>query len=65
MDYLFIGKRKDNGEWVPGFYVCLGGVHVIYTGYVDTDYGENVPEMYEVMIETVEQLNSLEDITRF
>lgn len=30
---LFHGKRKDNGEWVEGYYCAFNGVsHRIYTG---------------------------------
>ncbi len=29
---LFHGKRKDNGEWVEGYYVPVGEYHYILTG---------------------------------
>lgn len=53
---LFHGKRKDNGEWVEGYYCAFNGVsHRIYTGYAETDCGEFYPDYYEVIPETVGQ----------
>ena len=53
---LFRGKRKDNGEWVYGYYVCLNEAkHFIYTGYAETDCGNYYPDYYEVIPETIGQ----------
>ena len=62
---LFRGKRKDNGEWVYGFYVCLNGKeHRIYTGYAETDCDDFYPDIYSVMPETVGQFSWLTDTDR-
>lgn len=29
-EILFRGKRKDNDNWVFGFYVCVDGKHYIF-----------------------------------
>ena len=59
---LFHGKRKDNGEWVDGYYCVFNGVsHRIYTGYAETDCGEYYPDCYEVIPETVGQYTGLFD----
>lgn len=59
---LFHGKRKDNGEWVDGYYCVFNGVsHRIYTGYAETDCGEYYPDCYEVIPETVGQYTELID----
>lgn len=59
---LFHGKRKDNGEWVDGYYCVFNGVsHRIYTGYAETDCGEYYPDYYEVIPETVGQYTELPD----
>lgn len=57
-EILFRGKRKDNGEWVYGFYVHLRDVkgresHRIYTGYAETDCGDFYPDWFEVDPATV------------
>ena len=60
--YIFRGKRKDNGEWVEGYYVCLNGDrHFIYTGYAETDCGTYYPDCHEVIPETVGQCTGLKD----
>lgn len=49
-------KRKDNGEWVTGYYLCLNGnQHRIYTGYAEVDCGEYYPDYHEVVADTVKQ----------
>lgn len=59
---LFHGKRKDNDEWVDGYYCVFDGVsHRIYTGYAKTDCGEYYPDCYEVIPETVGQYTELTD----
>lgn len=34
-EILFHGKRKDNGEWVEGYYVPVGEYHYILTGKLE------------------------------
>lgn len=66
-EILFKGKRKDNGEWVEGFYVCLKDdyknkiSHRIYPGYAETDCGVFYPDWFEVDPETVCQYTVLKD----
>lgn len=60
-EYLFKGKRKDNGEWVYGYYVELFDTNKneksyrIYTGIAEKDTDEWYEEFYEVIPETVGQ----------
>lgn len=66
---IYRGKRKDNGEWVYGFYVCLhdhkgNESHRIYTGYAETDCGDYYPEWFEVDPATVGQFTGLPDKNR-
>lgn len=59
---LFRGKRKDNGEWIYGYYCVFNGmIHCIYTGYAETDCGDIYPDYYEVDPETVGQYTGLTD----
>lgn len=59
---LFRGKRKDNGEWIVGYYVCLNEKsHRIYTGYAETDCGIYYPDYCEVIPETVGRYIGLND----
>ncbi len=61
-EILFRGKRKDNGEWVEGYYVCVGGkFHYILTGQIDLMSG--YPRFFycEVIPETVGQYTGLAD----
>ncbi len=61
-EYIFHGKRKDNGEWVNGFYVCLNSKsHRIYNGCAETDCGDYYPEWFEVIPETVGQCTGVID----
>ena len=61
-EILFRGKRKDNGEWVEGYYICLNGNHHrIYTGYAETDCGEYFADWLEVAPETVGRYTGLTD----
>lgn len=59
-EIIFRGKRKDNGEWVFGFYALFasnkGLKHGIYTG---AENGCVIP--YEVAPETVGQFTGLTD----
>lgn len=61
-DILFRGKRKDNGEWVEGFYICVGEkYHYILTGKLNlTKYGAEF-EKYRVYSDTVGQFIGLMD----
>lgn len=60
--YLFRGKRKDNGEWIYGYYCVFNGmIHCIYTGYAETDCGDIYPDYYEVDPDTVGQYTGLPD----
>lgn len=60
--YLFRGKRKDNGEWMTGYYVCLNeNCHRIYIGYAEKDCGDYYPEYFEVIPGTVGQSTGLKD----
>lgn len=59
-EILFKAKRRDNGEWVEGFYARIydskGNVsHRIYPGYAESDCGEFYPEWFEVDPDTVGQ----------
>ena len=65
---LYRGKRKDNGEWVEGFYVQLHDSkgresHRIYSGYAETDCGDYYPDWHEVIPETVGECSGLPDKT--
>lgn len=64
-DILFRGKRKDNGEWVEGFYICVGEkYHYILTGKLNlTKYGAEF-EKYSVDLKTVGQFTGLTDKNR-
>lgn len=61
-EYLFRGKRADNGEWVEGYYVALpdavGMVHMIHIPRSDPD-GSN--STYYVDPATVGQYTGLTD----
>mgnify|MGYP000913542628 CR=1 FL=1 len=60
--YLSRGKRKDNDEWVEGYYVCLNeNCHRIYIGYAEKDCGDYYPEYCEVIPETVGKCTGLKD----
>ena len=59
---LFRGKRVDNGEWVEGFYVCLGDTfHYILSGKLDLTRSYVMFEKYEVVPETVGQYTGMKD----
>lgn len=61
-EILFRGKRTDNGEWVEGFYVCLGGMfRYILTGKLNIDGNYIGFEKYEVDPETIGQDTGLTD----
>ncbi len=61
-EILFKGKRKDNGEWIEGFYVCLGNdLHYILTGKLDLTKHCVMFEKHAVIPETVGQYIGLTD----
>lgn len=48
------GKRKDNGKWIEGYYVCIGEKHhFIFTGEIAFIRGNVGAENYEVDGETL------------
>lgn len=69
-EYLFIGQRKDNGEWVEGFllshkgkyhicpksYMCSEGTSAVHGDF----YG--FEGWFEVILETVGQYTGLTDM---
>lgn len=60
--YICKAKRKDNNEWVTGYYVCLNeNCHRIYIGYAEKDCGDYYPEYCEVIPKTVGQCTGLKD----
>jgi uncharacterized phage protein (TIGR01671 family) len=71
-EILFRGKRKDNGEWIEGFYVCnrysIGFAkepaiyenHYIYTKRIDSEKWFKTIQV-EVIPETVGQFTGLTD----
>lgn len=61
-EILFRGKRVDNGDWVKGFYVVLGGEnHCIFTGRLDITKRSIGYEYFKVDPETVGQFTGLTD----
>lgn len=59
MEYLFRGKRVDNGEWVKGsLLVGFTGIKYIVTLH---DHILGITEMYEVLPETVGMWTGLTD----
>lgn len=63
-EILFRGKRKDNGEWVEGFYVRVGNIHYIFTGKICFGQGYADFDRYKVDPETVGQYTGLRDCKR-
>jgi uncharacterized phage protein (TIGR01671 family) len=64
----FRGKRKDNGEWVCGYYVKADSTHYIFTGRIGLSQVTLAHclmyedfERYEVIYETVGQYTGLKD----
>jgi hypothetical protein len=65
-NYLFRGKRKDNDEWVYGFFICTP--HVLFhdsksfiVEVVGIESGEPISEWHEVISDTVGQLMPIKD----
>ena len=64
-EILFKAKRKDNGEWVEGYYLNIAKInHFICTGKIKLDgalKGIIVPEMYAIDPDTLCQYTGLTD----
>lgn len=59
--YISRGKRKDNGEWVEGYYVRNGEHCYIFSGKLEIINKNFNQERYEVIPETVCRCTGLED----
>ncbi len=60
MDKILFKGKRENGEWVYGFYVHCEDVsslssHTIYTGYADLWQGDFICEKYDIIPGTVGQ----------
>ena len=64
-EILFKAKRKDNGEWVEGYYLNVAKInHFICTGKIKLDgvvKGILAPEMYAITPNTLCQYTGLTD----
>ena len=64
-EILFKAKRKDNGEWVEGYYLNIAKINrFICTGKIKLDgavKGIIAPEMYEIDPDTLCQYTGLTD----
>ena len=64
-EILFKAKRKDNGEWVEGYYLNIAKInHFICTGKIKLDgalKGVIATEMYEIDPDTICQYTGLTD----
>lgn len=64
-EILFKAKRKDNGEWVEGYYLNIAKInHFICTGKIKLDgalKGIIAPEMYAIDPDTICQYTGLTD----
>lgn len=64
-EILFKAKRKDNGEWVEGYYLNIAKINpFICTGKIKLDgalKGIIAPEMHEIVPDTVCQYTGLTD----
>ena len=64
-EILFKAKRKDNGEWVEGYYLNIAKInHFICTGKIKLNgaiKGIIAPEMYAIDINTLCQYTGLTD----
>lgn len=58
-EILFKAKRKDNGEWVGGYYFWVGEKHMILN--FSTDESDTYHNMYEIDPETLCQYTGLTD----
>ena len=64
-EIIFKAKRKDNGEWVEGYYLNIAKINpFICTGKIKLDgavKGVIAPEMYEIDPDTLCQYTGLTD----
>ena len=64
-EILFKAKRKDNGEWVRGYYINIAKInHFICTGKIKLDgavKGIIAPEMYAIDPDTLCQYTGFTD----
>lgn len=60
-EILFRGKRKDNSEWVEGYYACIGETPVIFTGELDFSKWDIRAKINVIIPETVGQYTGLTD----
>lgn len=64
-EILFKAKRKDNGEWVEGYYLNVAKInHFICTGKIKLNgavKGIVAPEMYAIVPDTLCQYTGLTD----
>ena len=63
-EILFRGKRKDNGEWVKGYYLYISegeGAYDYEQHFIKTEYKGRFGPCYEVIPETVGQYTGLTD----
>lgn len=59
--YLYKAKRKDNREWVIGFYAYINKKHYIYTGQLIHSGLYDIAERFEVDPSTICQCTGLKD----
>lgn len=59
--YLCKAKRKDNGEWVIGFYAYINKKHYIYTGQLIHSGLYDIAERFEVDPSTICRCTGLKD----
>ena len=56
-EILLQAKRKDNGEWVEGYYVrlkwCNNIMHAIIPDQAEIDSGNTLYEIHEIVPETL------------
>ena len=60
-EILFRGKRTDNGEWIEGYYACIGETPVIFTGELDFSKWDIRAKMNAIIPETVGQFTGVTD----
>lgn len=58
---LYRGKRKDNGEWVKGYYACIAGNNMILTGKIDITNRAIGAEAFEVIPNTIGEFSGITD----
>lgn len=59
--YLYKAKRKDNREWVIGFYAYINKKHYIYTGQLIHSGLYDIAERFEIDPPTICQCTGLKD----